>query len=152
MHIIYKYRIDSNFCDLELPKGWKPLSVQMQRDGFVVVQFVVHGINFPWLLSWNTRLTSALSELEKAEVRRAHSLDYPAYPAGRENQLIDHDGGSAIIDINLRDVIQNLRDCQDNPDIEAAHCKADELLCGFLKYLGYHDVVREFEKIDKHYA
>jgi hypothetical protein len=37
-------------------------------------------------------------------------------------------------------------------DAEAAHTKADKVLCNLLKALGYTETVEEFEKLDKWYA
>ena len=41
---------------------------------------------------------------------------------------------------------------QGNGCVESAHITADSLLCGFLKELGYEDVVEEYEKIKKWYC
>ena len=37
-------------------------------------------------------------------------------------------------------------------DTECCHLRADEILCGLLEKLGYGDVVRAYEKIEKWYA
>lgn len=37
-------------------------------------------------------------------------------------------------------------------DKEIAHCNADYVICELLKSLGYEDVVKEYEEIDKWYA
>ena len=50
------------------------------------------------------------------------------------------------------EVIKELKSLQDYGDTEINHIKADELLCEFLTYLGYKDVVDEYEKIHKWYA
>lgn len=48
--------------------------------------------------------------------------------------------------------IQMLKQEQQNFDIEAAHAKADDILCKLLISLGYQDVVAEYNKVDKWYA
>ena len=48
--------------------------------------------------------------------------------------------------------IQKLKDVQQNPDIEAAHGQADDILCQLLISLGYADVVAEYRKVRKWYA
>lgn len=37
-------------------------------------------------------------------------------------------------------------------DKEIAHCNADDVICELLKTLGYEDVVKEYDEIDKWYA
>ena len=37
-------------------------------------------------------------------------------------------------------------------DTEACHCIADDILCEFLRSLGYGDVVDEWDNVDKWYA
>ena len=37
-------------------------------------------------------------------------------------------------------------------DEEACHSRADDLLCEFLKQLGYRELVEEYEKLPKWYA
>lgn len=37
-------------------------------------------------------------------------------------------------------------------DNEISHCRADEILCAFLRELGYGEIVDVFESIDKWYA
>ncbi|WP_313266530.1 hypothetical protein [Sphingobacterium sp.] len=47
---------------------------------------------------------------------------------------------------------QSLIDLQYNDDTEIAHIQADNILCQFLKELGYEDIVEEYDKIDKWYV
>lgn len=37
-------------------------------------------------------------------------------------------------------------------DVEVVHVHADEILCKFLRELGYADVVEEWEKVDRWYS
>lgn len=39
---------------------------------------------------------------------------------------------------------------EDDPEI--AHIEADDILCNFLKELGYADIVIEYEKIEKWFS
>ena len=48
--------------------------------------------------------------------------------------------------------IQMLKQEQQNFDTEAAHAKADDILCELLISLGYQDVVAEYNKANKWYA
>lgn len=48
--------------------------------------------------------------------------------------------------------IAELIKLQEPGDTEAAHSLADEVLCKLLRALGYADVIREYEKVDKWYA
>ncbi|HII3143175.1 TPA: hypothetical protein ACY3HI_001498 [Citrobacter braakii] len=48
--------------------------------------------------------------------------------------------------INKLKVLQGMR------DKEIAHCNADDVICDLLKALGYEDVVKEYDEIDKWYA
>ncbi len=48
--------------------------------------------------------------------------------------------------------IELLKAEQSNVDVEVAHVRADDILCGLLIELGYSDVVEEFEKVRKWYA
>ena len=50
------------------------------------------------------------------------------------------------------DVVEQLVELQKEPDREEAHVKADRLLCAFLNDLGYHDIVRQYNRIHKWYA
>lgn len=53
---------------------------------------------------------------------------------------------------NLRPYIDRLEAAQENPDIEAAHADADQVLCDLLKALGYKMIVEEYDKVEKWYA
>jgi len=57
-------------------------------------------------------------------------------------------------DLNFKDeYIKKLKALQSiENDTESAHIDADDLLLDLLKDLGYDDVVKEYEKIDKWYA
>lgn len=48
--------------------------------------------------------------------------------------------------------ILQLKELQGDGDTEADHADADDVLCEFLKALGYADVVEEWEKVSKWYA
>ncbi len=48
--------------------------------------------------------------------------------------------------------IRRLKEEQENLDTEMAHWHADKILCEILKELGHHDIVAEYEKVDKWYA
>lgn len=48
--------------------------------------------------------------------------------------------------------IAELKACQVPGDTEASHANADEVLCKFLKAIGYADVVAEYEKVEKWFA
>ncbi len=37
-------------------------------------------------------------------------------------------------------------------DTERAHVEADQCMCDLLKYLGFHDVAKEYEAINKQYT
>jgi len=50
------------------------------------------------------------------------------------------------------EAIERLQECQWNGDTEAAHGKADDVLCDLLLSLGYKDVVEEWDKVDKWYS
>ena len=49
-------------------------------------------------------------------------------------------------------LIEKLQRLQIVSDTELDHLLADDLLCEFLKSLGFIDVVTEYQKIDKWYA
>ena len=51
--------------------------------------------------------------------------------------------------MNTLDAIKKLKECQDSCDTERAHREADEVLCELLTSLGYEDVVKEYEQIEK---
>lgn len=50
------------------------------------------------------------------------------------------------------EAIYKLRILQEMRDKEIAHCNADDVICDLLKSLGYEDVVKEYDFIDKWYA
>lgn len=52
----------------------------------------------------------------------------------------------------LTRIVNKLKALQSNSDIEAAHNQADKILCDLLNSLGYDDVVKEFENLEKWYA
>ena len=54
--------------------------------------------------------------------------------------------------MNKKELIEKLVALQVNYDTEEAHVEADELLMDFLSNLGYDDVVKEYDKIEKWYA
>lgn len=45
--------------------------------------------------------------------------------------------------------IADLKELQNLRDLEAAHSQADEVLCNLLAFLGYADVVAEYEKLER---
>lgn len=59
---------------------------------------------------------------------------------------------SFLDDEIIQDVISKLKALQSNSDVEAAHNQADKILCDLLNSLGYDDVVKEFENLEKWYA
>ena len=50
------------------------------------------------------------------------------------------------------EAIEKLRVSQVISDTETAHGDADDILCELLGALGYRDVVREWQKVEKRYA
>ena len=54
--------------------------------------------------------------------------------------------------MDVEEVKQKLREEADNNDTEAAHGNADDILCEFLKELGYSEVVDSYNEIHKWYA
>ncbi len=48
--------------------------------------------------------------------------------------------------------IKKLNLLQEGSDPEAEHAEADHAICLLLRFLGYNDVVDEYEKIEKWYA
>lgn len=48
--------------------------------------------------------------------------------------------------------INELKELQKLGDIEAAHSLADKALVAFIKHLGYDEVAKEYDKIEKWYA
>lgn len=66
---------------------------------------------------------------------------------GKEVSELDEDGPMT------RDkALIKLRKLQKSEDTETAHSYADSILCDLLKALGYDDVVREWEEVDKWYS
>ncbi|HBL4691963.1 hypothetical protein INP82_16440 [Citrobacter sedlakii] len=54
--------------------------------------------------------------------------------------------------MNREEAINKLKILQEMRDKEIAHCSADDVICDLLKALGYEDVVKEYDVIDKWYA
>lgn len=54
--------------------------------------------------------------------------------------------------ISREEAIEKLKEQQNNEDIEVAHSIADTILCRLLESLGYSDVVREYDRVEKWYA
>ena len=50
------------------------------------------------------------------------------------------------------EAIEQLKSLQNEYDIERAHARADDVLCELLRTLGYEEVVKEWDEIDKWYA
>jgi hypothetical protein len=48
--------------------------------------------------------------------------------------------------------IRLLKEQQVNGDFEAAHSRADDILCAVLDTLGYDDIVMEWSEVGKYYA
>ena len=48
--------------------------------------------------------------------------------------------------------IKDLKECQEDRDIECAHVNADGILCRLLNELGFKDVVEEYNKVDKWFS
>ena len=48
--------------------------------------------------------------------------------------------------------VSELNELSTSKDTEMAHARADEILCEFLNDLGYSDVVKAYETIDKWFA
>lgn len=51
-----------------------------------------------------------------------------------------------------QEYINRLRELQKDRDIECAHSAADGILCEILEKLGYNNIVKEYDKINKWYA
>lgn len=51
-----------------------------------------------------------------------------------------------------RKLIEKLHKCQENVDIEDAHCIADQVLIDALTLLGESELVNEWIKVEKWYA
>lgn len=54
--------------------------------------------------------------------------------------------------ISREEAIEKLKEQQNNEDIEVAHSIADTILCRLLESLGYSDVVKEYDRVEKWYA
>lgn len=54
--------------------------------------------------------------------------------------------------ISREEAIEKLKEQQNNEDIEVAHSIADTILCRLLESLGYSDVIREYDRVEKWYA
>jgi len=53
--------------------------------------------------------------------------------------------------MDREEAITKLKKCQCQRDAEAAHLRADEILCELLNELGFDDVVTEYEAVAKLY-
>ncbi len=49
-------------------------------------------------------------------------------------------------------ILIKLKECQEMSDQESAHEIADDIWCKLLTMIGFEDIVKEYEKIDKWYA
>lgn len=56
------------------------------------------------------------------------------------------------IEFTREEAMQKLREQINNYDIQVAHYEADWVLCKLLVALGYEDVVRLYQQVDKWYA
>ncbi len=54
--------------------------------------------------------------------------------------------------MDKQEAIAKLKEQQGNYNQEDAHVEADDILCGLLNTLGYDDVVKEYEAIEKWYG
>ncbi|MDG0556530.1 hypothetical protein [Klebsiella quasipneumoniae] len=54
--------------------------------------------------------------------------------------------------MSREEAIAKLKTLHTLRDKEIAHCNADGIICELLESLGYGDVVKEYDKIDKWYA
>ncbi len=54
--------------------------------------------------------------------------------------------------MNSVEAINKLKELQDGVDIEVEHSDADDILCTLLTDLGYADVVKEYQEVNKWYA
>ena len=54
--------------------------------------------------------------------------------------------------MNREQALEKLKEIQKVGDREGAHLEADDVLCKLLVFLGYEDVVKEFEKVNKWYS
>ncbi len=48
--------------------------------------------------------------------------------------------------------LERMADLKDHSDTEKAHTMADDILCDFLRGLGYDDLVDAYEAVDKWFA
>ena len=48
--------------------------------------------------------------------------------------------------------VEKMKECVENRDTEAAHGDADDLLCEFLRKLGYNELVEKYLEVNKWYA
>lgn len=48
--------------------------------------------------------------------------------------------------------VEKMKGCVENGDTEAAHGDADDLLCEFLRKLGYNELVEKYLEVNKWYA
>jgi len=58
---------------------------------------------------------------------------------------------SELTDEERQNYINQLKECE-KEGTEDAHINADNILCEILTKLGYDDIVKEFDKLDKWYA
>lgn len=54
--------------------------------------------------------------------------------------------------MSKEEALARLRELASLPDIETAHCEADDCLMEFLRELGFSDVADAFDKIEKWYS
>ena len=52
----------------------------------------------------------------------------------------------------IEEIIERLKELQEDDDRESAHMQADWIICNLLDDLGYTAVTKEYEKISKWYA
>ena len=50
-----------------------------------------------------------------------------------------------------QEAIQQLKDLDQNSPVFETHEKADEILCALLSANGYQEVVKEYNKIERHF-
>jgi len=48
--------------------------------------------------------------------------------------------------------VEKMKACVENDDTEVAHGDADDLLCEFLRKLGYNELVEKYLEVNKWYA
>jgi len=49
------------------------------------------------------------------------------------------------------EAVERLKTCKEK-DVETGHGEADNILCELLCFLGYEEVVKEYDEIEKWYA